>query len=423
MIIMRYIIVILGLANIIRMGIYLIGSDAYTLKLLNRKRLSKRTYYRPKVSILVPAHNEASVIELTLRTLCEIDYPKSKTEIIVINDGSTDKTAQKVRNFIRLNKSGFTIRLINQQGAGKAEALNNALKKHARGQIVMCLDADSQIEKTAVKNAVQHFRNRRTAAVASNVNIIEDGTILGLVQRFEYVISYQMKKAQTTLNTEYIIGGIGSFFRRKMLENVQYYDSNTMTEDIDLTMKIISRGNRKHRLVYASDCVAYTQAVPSFKSLIRQRYRWKYGRLQTFLKNPSIFFNTDKKYAKQLTCLIIPLALIQEVQFIFEPLFVGFIYYVSIRYHDPLTLILAASILTTYVTLNIWASENLKVSERIRLTLYAPAMYLLLYLLSIVEYVALARTIIGLHKLKESISGQGVSWQSPERNTAIEGAK
>ena len=140
-------------------------------------------------------------------------------------------------------------------------------------------------------------RDPRIIASSSNVNILPNGTPLGLVQRYEYLICHQMKKAHNAFNVEYIIGGIGSMFRRSVLDEVGFYDTNMMTEDIDLTMKIIARkGSRDRSIAFAHDSIAYTEAVPSFRSLVAgQRYRWKYGRLQTFYKNHRLFFSTDEK--------------------------------------------------------------------------------------------------------------------------------
>ena len=133
----------------------------------------------------------------------------------------------------------------------------------------MCLDGDSMLEPDAVAKSVAYFRDERVVATASNVNILPGGGLLGLVQRYEYLISYHMKKAHNIFNVEYIIGGIGSMFRRETLDEVGLYDTNTMTEDIDLTMKIIARkGNRNQRVVYAYDALTYTEAVPSFGSLV-----------------------------------------------------------------------------------------------------------------------------------------------------------
>lgn len=416
-----YVIVILGLLNIIRMMLYLMGSDAYTLKrAVRRYQQAAKSPYRPTVTVLVPAHNEGIIIERTLNSLQKSNYPKSKMDIIVVNDGSTDNTSQIVRNYIarqaEQKKPGFKITLVDQDNGGKADALNNGIKNYATGTLVMCLDGDSMVHPDCIKNAVQYFRDPKTAALASNVTIVENQTLLGLVQRFEYLVSYQMKKAQTTFNTEYIIGGIGSMFRRSMLRQVNYYDTNTMTEDIDLTMKIIARGNREHRVVYASDAITYTEPVLKLSSLIKQRFRWKYGRMQTFLKNPRLFFSPRRKYAKQLTWLVLPLAVLYELQFLIEPLFVLYILGVSIIFHDPTTIIIAESILSFYMILNVWASEHLPIRERLRLSAIAPAMYALMYILGIVEYCALLKSIVKLHKLPQSIRGERTTWISPERN-------
>jgi poly-beta-1,6-N-acetyl-D-glucosamine synthase len=440
-----YFIVTIGIVNVIRMLIYLLASDYYTVReeLKSKRNASKRPYV-PTVSVVVPAHNEGKIILKTLESLHASNYPKNKMEIIIVDDGSTDNTADIVRKFITMfNKHTYELRygikyeprghsinreltprsvetfkttLITQPNGGKAEALNNGMRNYAQGKLIMCLDADSLVDKDMVRNSVAYFRDRKVAALASNVIIMEDGSVLSLVQRFEYLISYHMKKAQTTLNVEYIIGGIGSMFRASILKSVDYYDTNTMTEDIDLTMKIIMKGNKSRRVVYAADALTYTEAVPSFKSLIRQRFRWKYGRMQTFLKNPSIFFNPDKKYSKQLTWLMLPYAVFQEMLFIAEPLVVGYIFYTSIKYHSTATMVYALIVISSYILLNIWSTAHLSYKDKLRLTLLAPPMYLLMYMMSIVEYIALAQAIIKLPRLRKSISGERTTWKSPERS-------
>lgn len=438
-----YFIIILGISNVIRMGIYLIASDYYKVRaVIKSKRNSRKRYYKPTVSVVVPAHNEGAIILRTLQSLHATNYPKNKMEIIVVNDGSTDNTAKLVRGFIadlykqkveqeihqdptthelvrvfsRKKVSQFQTRLVTQPNGGKAEALNNGIKNYTSGKLIMCLDADSLIDSDMVKNSVAYFRDREVVALASNVNIMEDGSVLSLVQRFEYIISYHMKKAQTVMNIEYIIGGIGSMFRKSVLSKVNFYDTNTMTEDIDLTMKIITQGNKKQRVVFAADALAYTEAVPSFKSLITQRFRWKYGRMQTFIKNPGIFFNTNKRYSKQLTLLALPLALLQELLFVAEPIVVGYIIYTAIRYQDTTTMLYAMVIISTYIIFNVWSTTHLKFLEKVRLTALAPPMYLMMYLMSVVEYAALIQAIIKLPKLKASISGERTTWKSPERS-------
>lgn len=425
--ILGYSVIILGVLNIIRMTVYMLGSDAYTMsRTLRVVRNKAKRAYRPTVSIVVPVHNEGMIIRRTMNSLAEIEYPAHKLEIIIVDDGSTDNTAQNVRNYIRTYKRRTgdvsRFRLVRQDNGGKADALNNAISNYAKHSLVMCLDGDSTIAPDGITKAVAYFRDRRTMALASNVNIMENGTILGLVQRFEYLISYQMKKAQTTYNFEYIIGGIGSMFRRSMLNRVALYDTNTMTEDIDLTMKIIARGNRKNRVVYGSDVLTYTEPVLSMKALISQRFRWKYGRMQTFLKNTRLFFNRKHIYSKQLTWFILPLALVQECMFLIEPLFITFILFASIYYGNPGILLVSCLIITVYIVFNILSSEHLPRREKIRLSFIAPTMYILMYIIAIVEYAALLKSLRRLHTLPQSIRTERTTWLSPQRSITEGGA-
>ncbi|HZP55518.1 MAG TPA: glycosyltransferase family 2 protein [Candidatus Saccharimonadales bacterium] len=422
-----YFIVTIGIVNVVRMLIYLLSSDIYFIKESFRKQNDKqRRAYRPSITVVVPAHNEGSIIIPTMESLQASNYPKSKMKIVVVDDGSTDNTAQLVKNYVRkLQRSGqpyFATKVVRQPNHGKAEALNNGMRNYADTTLVMCLDADSLVDKEMIKNSAAYFRDRKVAALASNVNIMEDGSLLSLVQRFEYLISYHMKKAQTTLNIEYIIGGIGSVFRRTVLKKVDFYDTNTMTEDIDLTMKIIAQGNKKFRVVYAADALTYTEAVHTFNSLIKQRFRWKYGRMQTFLKNPRIFFNIDKKYSKQLTWAMLPFAVLQELLFLVEPVVITYLIYIAIHYRDTSTMLIAMTIITSYISLNVWSTLHLSRREKVRLTLLAPPMYFLMYMMSIVEYAALIQALIRLPKLKQSISGEKTTWKSPERITEFQGA-
>ncbi len=440
------ILAILGILNIARLGIYMMASDYYEIynALKNRKNKNKRLY-RPTITVVVPAHNEGKIILRTLESLHASDYPKSRLDIIVVDDGSTDDTSILVRKFIsQLNRYEtvsklendpvtnkmvrvlrrrkvpiFKTILVPQTNGGKASALNNGIKNYATGKLVMCLDGDSLVDSKMVKNSVAYFRDRKVMAMASNVNIVEDGSILSLVQRFEYILCGHMKKAQTTMNVEYIIGGIGSVFRRSTIRRVNFYDTNTMTEDIDLSMKIVGRGNKKNKLVFASDAISYTEPVHSFKALISQRYRWKYGRLQTFLKNRDIFFNNGKEFSKPLTWFMLPYALVQEFFLFCEPLIIGYLLYSSIRYQNPRTMIFAASIISVYLLLAVWSADHLSKLERLRLSILAPTMYFLVYMLTLVEYISLTLSILKLPKLKASIANEFTTWKSPERSGIV----
>jgi cellulose synthase/poly-beta-1,6-N-acetylglucosamine synthase-like glycosyltransferase len=280
------------------MAFYLITSNIHIIveswQAFWRKRSSviPKSLYLPTVTVLIPAHNEELCIEATLASLCESVYPPSKLSITVINDGSTDDTANLVKKFIKNYHGNIRVRLLNQRNKGKAAALNRALRSYVKSTLVFCIDADSKVDPRAIRLMAQHFRDKRIIGASSNVNIIEDGTLLGLSQRFEYMMGYQMKRTETFCNIEYIIGGVGSMFRYKALRDVGLYDTNTQTEDIDLTMKLINKfGNKNVRLIHVAEALTYTQPVSTMKALVAQRLRWKYGRWQTFFKHGHLFFN------------------------------------------------------------------------------------------------------------------------------------
>lgn len=320
--VLALLIIVLGTLNLIRMSFFMIGSDFYGL--INHLKKRKVSTYQPKVSVVIPAYNEGKSIISCIGSVAGSDYPKDKLEIIVINDGSTDNSLEILSKYAAEN-TNVNFKFFSQPNSGKAHALNNGIKNYAAGELIMCLDGDSMVVKDSIKNAVRYFREPQVMALASNLKIRKNRGFLNLIQRFEYAVSYQMKKAQTLFNIEYIIGGVGSMFRRSILEKVFFYDTNTVTEDIDLTLKILRHGNKKFRVIYGSDVVTFTQGALTVRDLIKQRYRWKWGRYQTFLKNKDLFFSRDKKFTKRLTWFYLPYALFSDITFVIEPVMITYV--------------------------------------------------------------------------------------------------
>lgn len=410
------VLLIVSLYSALRIAVYAIASNFQSIKQVHHTVRFKSEYYRPTVSVIVPAHNEGAVIERTLDSLLASNYPRSRIEVIVANDGSTDDTSKRVRYYAARHRKQMKIRLVTRSNRGKAEALNYAIKNRATGRLIMCLDADSIVHPDCIKNSVQYFRDKRVMATASNVNIIENGTLLGLAQRFEYLYSHHFKKAHTLMNMEYIIGGVGSTFRKSTLKNVAFYDSNTMTEDIDLTMKIIKLGNIDNRVIFAPDAITYTEPVLSYDGLINQRFRWKYGRLQSFYKNKELFFATNRKYSKQLTWFLLPMTILYEISMLLEPFIIAYVLYLCFYLGGISTLLFSALAFTVILVLNTWSSDHVDVKDKTRLTVYAPAMYVILYVLTIIEYVVVIRSLSKLWNLPASLRSGKTTWQSPVRN-------
>jgi cellulose synthase/poly-beta-1,6-N-acetylglucosamine synthase-like glycosyltransferase len=443
---LAYLIIFFGSVNLIRMTMFLVGSDLYGLLVhwykrrfttetnLRRKDLVKKMLgllerfgfweitemtpdtapYLPTFSVVIPANNEERTIIACVESVVKSDYPSDKLEIVVVVNGSTDKTAELVARYKEANKVG-NLKLVVQANAGKSIALNNGIVNHTSGELVMCLDADSYLTPEAIRQTVKYFQDKKVASVAANVKIVDRGTLLNLIQRFEYLICYQMKRAQTLFNIEYIIGGIGSTFRRSVLARVGYYDTNTVTEDIDLTMKILQLGNRNVRVIYGADVVVHTESVMSLSGLIRQRYRWKWGRCQTFLKNRNMFFSGSSRFTKGLTWFYLPYAIFGDFAFLLEPLIIGYILYIIVRYGDTVTLTGAFLVITSYIFLNVAADDSTTLGDKVKLMIITPAMYFYFYILSFVEYVALIKSLINIKNLQSSIDAGRIGWDHVER--------
>jgi len=408
-------IVFFGAINLFRMAMFLIGSDIYGL-LLSKGKKSRLTHF-PSFSVVIPAHNEEGTIIRAIDSVVNCDYPIDKRQIIVVDDGSTDRTPELVTQYLRehsLSKSN--VELVRQSNSGKARALNNGMRNHAKGKLIMCLDADSFLDKQALSNVASHFTNPKLAALSANVKIINGPGILNLIQRYEYLVCYQMKRAESLFNCEYIVGGIGSVFRKSVLEKIDYYDTNTVTEDIDLTMKILQKGNKIYQAGYGADVIAFTESVLNIKGLILQRFRWKWGRSQTFLKNWKMFFSKESIFTKSLSWFYLPFAIYGDIAYFFEPVLFVYILAISLYYRDPLTIISAWVVISTYISLNIMAEDTLPWKEKLKLVLGAPFMYPLLYILSFVEYVALIKSLLRLPSLRESINEDVCGWTHVERS-------
>lgn len=405
------VVLVLAMVNMFRMTWYLVGADLF---MVGRSRVRVPDSYQPSITVIVPMHNEGVLAGQTLDHLMLIEYPNM--QLIVVDDGSTDDTWTRIEEWKKRSDPYDKIEAYTIENGGKAHALNTAITEWAIGELIMCLDGDSILAPDAVTKSVAYFHDPQVVATASNVNIKPNGTLLGLIQRFEYLICHQMKKAHSAYNVEYIIGGIGSTFRRKTLDSVGLYDTNTMTEDIDLTMKILAKGgNRDQRVKFAHDSIAYTEAVPSFRSLVKQRYRWKYGRMQTFYKNWRMFFSFNAKHSYGLSWFFLPFAFWQDLAYFVEPMIVTFILGVAIYFQSPATLIPAVAIISVFVTMNVAGTTHLSAREKWFGVLMAPLMYAFFYVLSVVEYAALIMSAVKLPGMAKSLRQEKVTWTSPER--------
>ena len=226
--------------GLLRMFITFWFANVYDYQFIKYRYAHHRRIKRfsPSISVIVPAFNEEKAIIQTLASSCRSTY--KKISIVVVDDGSSDNTAILVKEFIEVHPDN-DIKLIQQPNSGKSVAINNALFNYDNSVLTMVLDADSLLKEDAIEKMVKWFLNPKIVALAMNVKMLTLPTFIGACQRFEFISAYRGKCAEHVLKTLYIIGGIGSTFRTDKLKNIGGYDTNTPTEDIDLTLKLLSR--------------------------------------------------------------------------------------------------------------------------------------------------------------------------------------
>lgn len=413
---MTYLIIIIVLVMVVavvalaRFTVFMVGASIYDIQHHFRRR-DCSPWQLPTLSVVIPAYNEENTIAHSVSSVVNAAYNREKLQIIVIDDGSKDSTASIVSEQIRLG-SWPNVHLVTQTNAGKAHALNNAIQNYATGELVMCLDADSSVERNALLRAVTYFRDPSVVALVANVKVRRNGGLLSLLQYYEYIIGWQMKRALSVLNIEYIVGGIGSTFRKSALDAVGYYDTDTIVEDMDLTFKLLRLGNKKHRIAFGADVVCYTAPVLTIRELLKQRYRWKYGHLQTLLKHADLFFSRDPRYAKQLTWGYLPFVVFSEFMVFVEPLIPGLLLFLLYWYGDFLSLFSGIAVVTGSTILHIIAEGTIPWKERLKLIVGAPAMYFASYLFMLIWYVSLLRSYANI---KGILVAKNAKWEPVER--------
>jgi cellulose synthase/poly-beta-1,6-N-acetylglucosamine synthase-like glycosyltransferase len=241
----------------------------------------------PAVSIIVPAYNEESTIAHSIASLRKIDYPAKKLEIIIVSDGSKDRTSKIVRE--NLKKDDNIIFLDNRQNKGKAACLNQAILL-SKGEFVACMDADSEVATDILIKTLPYFQDRKVGAVTVSVEVKDPKNLLEKIIDIEYIIGLSLSlKALSFINAVHVTPGPFSIYRRTAIEKVGLFDITSITEDLEIAYRI-----QKHRFRIENCTTTKVRTVipRTLKSLYVQRKRWYSGALLTLMKHKEMIFNS-----------------------------------------------------------------------------------------------------------------------------------
>lgn len=237
----------------------------------------------PAVSILVPCHNEAANIHETVAALQAIDYPDF--EILLVDDGSTDATAQLLDAFAH---EDTRIRVIHQaRNQGKAVALNTAAAL-ARHEFFLCIDGDSIVDRHCLKWMMRHLvSSPRVGAVTGNPRIRTRSTLLGRIQvgEFSSIIGL-IKRAQRTYGKVFTVSGVMVCLRRAALHHAEYWNPAALTEDIDISWRLQVR---HWDVRFEPNALCWILMPETFRGLWRQRLRWAMGGTQVLFSQRGLF--------------------------------------------------------------------------------------------------------------------------------------
>jgi cellulose synthase/poly-beta-1,6-N-acetylglucosamine synthase-like glycosyltransferase len=256
----------------------------------------------PMVSIIVPAFNEAKGIAGTIKSALEIDYPKNKLEVIVVDDGSKDDT-YKIASEFRSNR----VRVFRlPKNSGKGAAMNYAISKSKR-EIIVTMDADNtHVKPDALRNMVACFNDSKVMCVSPMMTVYNPRGILQRVQQIEYFFGIFLRKAFASVNAIHVTPGAFSAYKKSFFDKYGGFDEHNLTEDLEMALRI----QLNNYVIENSTRASILTVVPNkFKSLALQRRRWNAGLLKN-LWNYRVLFS--RKYGV-LGILILPIAILSVI--------------------------------------------------------------------------------------------------------------
>ena len=298
-------------------GLYSIAATKYQTRKLKKNPPVINEGFKPFVSIMIPAHNEESVITNTVENALKLDYPNF--EIIVIDDRSSDNTPNVINSLA--SKYENVIAMIREASAfpGKSAVLNDALKI-AKGDAILVLDADATIEPDFLSKLVPRLEPADVGAVqARKIIRNKDVNFLTRCQNNEYTMDTQLQVGRDSVKGAVELRGNGELIKRTALEDIGGWNNYTITDDLDMSTRLHIKG---WDVRFCEDTCVYEEGITYLLPLFRQRRRWLEGTIRRYLEyswqamcSKKMSLRAQFDMAMYITEFIMPMWFMMEVVF------------------------------------------------------------------------------------------------------------
>jgi peptidoglycan-N-acetylglucosamine deacetylase len=376
--------------------------------------------YKPKVAVLIPAYNEEKVIERTVRAALNSNYPHLR--VIVIDDGSKDRTLEVARNAFRAETASGKVLILGKKNSGKAEALNYGIEHIGDAELFVGIDADTIIAPDAIARLVPHFINPKVGAIAGNAKVGNRVNLWTRWQALEYITSQNFeRRALDVLGAVSVVPGAIGCWRVSAVREAGGYHIDTVAEDADLTMALLRRG---YRVEYEDLALAYTEAPTNANGLMRQRFRWSFGILQAVYKHRGVVARKGALGWVALPNIVIFQILLPLVSPLIDIMFaVGTIWYlIQKHFHpdstDPASFHKLVAFFFAFLVIDFIASAIAFALERRRDDDKEDVLLLSQVWLQRFAYRQLF-SIVLFKTLKRALEGRRFAWDKLERTAAV----
>lgn len=286
--------------------IFLLTTYIEKRKVIKNEYLKIKNENWPTTTIIVPCWNESKTVVNTVNSILNLDYPKEKLTVMVVDDGSTDDTLKSLEFF----KANSQVKIHHKENGGKYTALNFGIE-NCNSELIGCLDADSFVHKDALKNMIPYFEEKNIMAVVPAIKLHKADNILQKMQNVEYNWSILVRKILTYVNALHITPGPFTIFRKSVFDKIGKYKHAYLTEDLEMALRM---QENHYKIANSHRSFVFTVAPKTFKTLYKQRLRWAYGYIKNMADYKHLLFK--RKYG-DLSMFILPFG----VMSIFSALF------------------------------------------------------------------------------------------------------